>query len=639
MMKTFLQFRRFIVLTSFILSTNSASSFSEERITQTLTVVHGAVNGALLQRGDKILAFYGDPRDNPQPVDTVLFTHFRRDVAWAGKSLVNQGAKAIVPEREADFFTKVEPFWNQFLQARFHDYQQQTTKILTQSLPVAQTVHGGDTFEWEGIPIQVLDTPGYTRGSVTYLLKSEGKTIAFTGDLIYGDGKLLDLYSLQDAIPEAKIGGYHGYAARLADLLSSLKKVADQKPDLLVPARGPIIQNPQAAIARLSERVQTVYANYLSIDALRWYFKDEHILAKSKRVLGASATVDWMPMAEQRPLPAWIVSISNSRLILSADGSGFLVDCGGKDILEKLKTMRDAGTLASLKHIFVTHYHDDHTDQVPALVKEFGSKVYACRELVDIYENPSAYRLPCLTPNSISVTKIFAEKETWHWKEFEMTGYFFPGQTLYHQALWVKKDGGESVFFIGDSFTPSGIDDYCLLNRNLLHPGMGYFYCLDLLQQVPAETFLINQHVEPLFRYSREQIDRMRKTLEKRVELLRSLFPWDDPNFGIDEQWAGFYPYAQTARKGEPVKLRIKIMNHSPREQSFSVRPRLPDRWTFRFTSPNPARIPPRTEGFVEMQISPPANAADGAHLLTADIQWGDWDLREWVEGIITLGS
>ena len=39
---------------------------------------------------------------------------------------------------------------------------------------------------------------------------------------------------------------------------------------------------------------------------------------------------------------------------------------------------------------------------------------------------------------------------------------------MYHDGLLVKKDGGESVFFVGDSFTPSGIDDYCLLNRKCM---------------------------------------------------------------------------------------------------------------------------------------------------------------------------
>ena len=75
--------------------------------------------------------------------------------------------------------------------------------------PVAITrwVEGGGETQWPATQIEVLDTPGFTRGSVSYLCEVDGRRIAFTGDLIYGDGQLLDLYSLQDAIPEAKVGG------------------------------------------------------------------------------------------------------------------------------------------------------------------------------------------------------------------------------------------------------------------------------------------------------------------------------------------------------------------------------------------------------------------------------------------------
>ncbi len=36
---------------------------------------------------------------------------------------------------------------------------------------------------------------------------------------------------------------------------------------MLVPIRGPVIQNPKAAIQKLISRVQAVYGNYLSTNA------------------------------------------------------------------------------------------------------------------------------------------------------------------------------------------------------------------------------------------------------------------------------------------------------------------------------------------------------------------------------------
>jgi len=609
-----------------------------EEITPGLKVVPGAVNGTLLERNGKLLAFYGDPREQPAAVDTVLFTHHRRDVVWAGPGLVSAGAKAIVPRAEAASFTNAPSFWAEFASKRFHDYAQQTTKLLAERLPVAQSVRGGDTFHWQDISARVLDTPGYTRGAVTYLVELNGRRIAFTGDLIYGDGKVLDLYSFQDAIAEAKIGGYHGYAARLGDLLASLRQVAAQRPDVLIPARGPIIRNPAEAIAALTARVQALYANYLSIDALRWYFHEEHMRAKARRVLSPPAEVEWMPMAETvEPLPAWIVPIDNSRLILSADRSGFLVDCGSQHILDELQKLRNEGKLAALEHAFLTHYHDDHTDQVSKLVERFGCTVHASRQNWEVLENPGAYRLPCLTANPIHVSGRAESGSRWRWKEFEVTLYYFPGQTLYHDALLVKKDGGEQVFFIGDSFTPSGIDDYCLFNRNFVREGTGYFYCLDLVKRTAPGALLINEHVAPAFRFSRAQIDQMTDTLRKRVELLQALLPWDDPNFGLDEGWARFYPYASTVRAGNQARVSLRIMNHSPEAQTFEVRVHLPEDWSLRGVTPPRLRVPARTEGAVQVRFEVPSGAASGTRILTADLRWDNWDLREWTEAMVTV--
>jgi hypothetical protein len=198
----------------------AANSITVENVLTNLSVVRGPVNGARLQANGETLAVYGDPREHPSGADRVLLTHCRRDVAWAARALIEQGATAVVPEKEAHLFLQAQSFWQRFDQARFHNYSQPSTKVLAESMPAAQTVRPGETLTWEGIPIRVLATPGYTAGAVTYLLALEGKTVAFTGDLICRDGKILDLYSFQDAIPDAKIGGYHGYAARLAGLMA-----------------------------------------------------------------------------------------------------------------------------------------------------------------------------------------------------------------------------------------------------------------------------------------------------------------------------------------------------------------------------------------------------------------------------------
>ena len=58
------------------------------------------------------------------------------------------------------------------------------------------------------------------------------------------------------------------------------------------------------------------------------------------------------------------------------------------------------------------------------------------------------------------------------------------------------------MIFIGDSFTPTGIDDYCLLNRNFTPPEKGFVDRLNILKGMKPDYLLINQHVLPTFRFS-----------------------------------------------------------------------------------------------------------------------------------------
>lgn len=589
----------------------------------------GAVNGLLV---DGKVVVYGDAGGRLKNVRTVLFTEARRDVAWAGAQMVAAGAEGIVPERERALFENTATFWADYETKRFHDYSQVNTKVLRTPVRVTRAVHGGETLEFDGVRVEVIDTPGYTPGAVSYWFEIGGKRIACTGDLIYGDGQLFDLSSLQDAIPETKTRGYHGYAARAGDLIESLQKIAARKPDIIVPARGPLIEDPQAAINRLIERLQTLMASHFATDALRWYWGDESLRIRSRKVL-AGRPVDSMPMADQRPLPAWAVAIGNSRLLVSNDGAGFVIDAGYKPLAAKLDEMIAAGTLKTVEGIWITHYHDDHTDYAQAVSDRFRCPVYFESRLTDVLEHPSSYRLPCLTTSPITSGKAQKDSGRMRWHEFQFTFFDFPGQTLYHDGLLVERNGGGALFLAGDSFTPSGVDDYCLQNRDLLHEDQGYHYCLRVLERLPADTWLVNQHVEPTFHFSPDQYARMHAELTKRTRLIAELAPWPGPNYAIDESWAAIRPYFTSARTGDPKALELRIVNHSPRMETYHVRWNLPAGWRI-IEADREITIPARKEGIARLFI---ATGGTGLQVVTADIGFGGRELREWTEAMFRL--
>jgi len=605
-----------------------------QTISESVRVSQKAVNGVFVKRNGATLVVYGDPDNKIKRADMVLFTHFRRDVIWAGRKLVQNGSPAVIPDEEKAFFTSGDSVWTNLSQTRFHDYYCQTSKIGIVPFNGERPVKGGEILKWQDIDIIVLKTPGYTRGSVSYIMDIDGKRLAFTGDLIYSDGKIPDLYSFQDSL--RSIGGYHGYAARLGHLISSLQIIAGQKPDVIIPARGAIITDPDASIQKLIQRIRSVYQNYLSISAYRWYYP-ERMNIMSDHVLGRDSHVDWMPYAviEKNP-PPWYMHISNTNLIIADDSTGFLIDCGARGTFEKLVQLKQSGRLKSIDGIFITHYHDDHTNYINSVAKEFGCPVYATTELKEILENPGAFNLPCLTTESMTNLNIMQDGQKMSWKDFTLTFRFFPGQTIYHDALLFEKSNGESIFFIGDSFTPSGIDDYCLLNRNLLHPGTGYLYCIDILKKLPGKVLLANQHVEPLFSFSEQQLDRMTDLLLERNSFLKDLFPWDNVNYGTDEQWVSVYPYSQKVTPGETVEYTVRIFNHSETIKTYIIDPDVPEGFKLDQETASIV-IKPQTEGEQSFEIRVAKEATPGISLMLTGIKTGNWDLREWSEALIDV--
>lgn len=606
-------------------------------LTPSVTVLSGDVNGVVINRNDKNLVIYGNPQDGPIKAENLLLTHCRRDLLWASKSMIENGAKTYVPAEELDLFTKTDSFWNDFTRLRYHDYDQQTTKYPVRPLNVENTLQGGDIFNWQDLEFHVVNTPGYTRGAISYICQIDGKKIAFTGDLIYGDGQLFDLYSLQDKITDLDIRGYHGFASRMAALIKSLQVIKSQKPDMIVPSRGPVIRNPGSAIDKLVNRLQRLYSNYLSTTAYRWYTGIEKQISLAKRVQLDSAAIDWMPLAETRDdTPSWLKHVNNSVLITSESGSAFLIDCGIKDTYQKLLDNKGILSHKDIEGIFITHYHDDHTDFIPELVERYNCPVYVTEELEDILSNPKAYRLPAMTNKPIHNTTVVPDKHTMQWNEFLFTFYNYPGQTIYHSALLVENKN-DKVFFIGDSFSPTGMDDYCLQNRNIIQESKGYYYCINVLRKIPDDAWLVNQHIHKLFRFSPEQLDFMEQKLRERETILSELSPWEDINYFIDEQWARFYPYGSEVQQGEARELSIIIMNHQNENCTYRVKPNVNSTGLSISPIHRDITIPAKQEGMVTFSLSTSHLLDTGLHVVTADIIYNDNSLHEWCEGIIQV--
>ena len=218
-----------------------------------------------------------------------------------------------------------------------------------------------------------------------------------------------------------------------------------------------------------------------------------------------------------------------------------------------------------------------------------------------------------------------------------MTAYHFPGQTLYHSGLFVEGQGVR-MLFVGDSFTPAGIDDYCSQNRNWLGRGVGFDRCIQLVEKLQP-THIFNCHVGEAFDFTPEQCRFMRANLAEREGLYGQLVPWDHANYGMDEPWVRCHPYEQRAKPGGKVTFRVVVTNHSAEPRKAACRAVLPRAWGDgeRVTEWSRTAIPAKTEGELPLSLPIPADVPPGRYVIPVDVQYGDRGLPQFTEAIVVV--
>ncbi len=613
------------------------------QLSEHLYVHHGHVNTGILCDGDHALLI--DPSGTTfqttlaelgiTNAERMLFTHHHRDNAPGFP--IAENVHVGVPAKEAPWFAEVETFWND-PQYRWHLYNYHPHNLmLADAIRVADTYTEGAQITWGSAVLTVLETPGHTDGSVTYLIDVDGKRFAFTGDLIYDEGKLWELYSLQKG---QQTSDYHGFLGARDELKESLEKVRQASPTALIPTHGVVMNDPDKAIDTLLDRLAYCYDKYVSISALRHYFPQ--LFAEFEGHPGH------MPIREGKPPPEFLRHFGTTWIIISENDEAFVMDYGSPNIIKQIQQLQADGEVSEVTQFWVTHYHDDHVNAIPEFQETFPCETIADSVVAAVITNPIGFRLPCISPSVTRVDRITQDGDSWQWNEFTMTAYYFPGQTYYHGGLLVE-GYGIRMFFAGDSFTMAGIDDYCSGNRNLLGADVGYEKCLRLIQELKP-THIFNCHVDPAFDFTDDEIACMLDTLAEREKCYTALFPWDHANYGMDEHWVRCYPYEQEVAPGGTAQLRVEVTNHSYEPRTATAQPILPASWGME-TAPSETTLPPRTTGGFDFSIPIPIGVfllgcfprlpnpytASGRVVIPVDITYNGHPLGQFREAIFVF--
>jgi glyoxylase-like metal-dependent hydrolase (beta-lactamase superfamily II) len=168
-------------------------------------------------------------------VDAILLTHHHRDSAARAAAFLAAGVPVRASKGGASWLTPegVRKYWQESLPLR-----SSRTAYLVLPVGLANidcSLAQGQTIDWDDWHIRVIETPGHSPDHLAFAARKgkEGPLLIFCGDALAGPGKLWSPYTTD---------WDHWTDLGLKPAHESLRKLAQLKPALLLPAHGDVIR-------------------------------------------------------------------------------------------------------------------------------------------------------------------------------------------------------------------------------------------------------------------------------------------------------------------------------------------------------------------------------------------------------------
>jgi glyoxylase-like metal-dependent hydrolase (beta-lactamase superfamily II) len=502
------------------------------------------------------------PEAGIERVTDIVLTHHHRDQVQGLARAAEAGIRIWAPPSERHLIDDVDRFWAE--RQLDNDYVLREDKFsLLEQVEVAGAVKEYTTHSYGGVELYALPTPGHTVGSLTYLYDG----IAFSGDLVYGDGKLWSL-----AATQWSYSGVEGWSATVV----SCAILAQHEPKLLLPAHGEPVNDPKRALETVGAKVQELLN-----------MRREHPWDVADLVAHP-----WAPITPH--LLRNRASFANSYALVSKDGSALIIDFG-YDVTTGLVPDTERGARRALlwpfdvlereqgvdriEAVVPTHYHDDHVAGLDLLREVKGAEVWAPENVAPILENPRAHDLPCLWFEPITVDRTLPLGEKIQWHEYELTLHPLPGHTLYAVAIEFEVDG-KRVLATGDQQgRAAGKDSPPVLNhqyRNRFRVN-DFVESAELYRRLRPEI-MISGHWMPE-EVDDTYLDELLAQGTRMAELHRELLPLDEVDFGAEGFGARITPYRSQVGAGETLALEVEVRNPFAREETAQVELVVPAGW------------------------------------------------------------
>lgn len=524
-------------------------------------------------------------------VDWVLHTHHHRDQCQ-GDSIANQRRIPIaVPAYERPYFDEVEVFWGSRQIYNMYDVRG-SFYTLARSVKVERSLLDYSTFEWGNYSFYIQPTPGHTLGHISLIGNIDGRSVAFTGDLISAPGKLHTLYDLQ-----YQYGMHDG----VDHLIYSLDKMKKQVVDLACPSHGDPFTGVEGAFKLLESKLRDYMRHHWGIQHPTTDVGPFYVLPHLLHIPGCSNT--WVLISDSGK--ALFVDYGSQSGILFNSGS-ISFEAGNRlRVLEhNLEILREQFGMRSIDVVLPSHYHDDHVNGLPYLQQHHGAQVWCYKNMRDILENPHGYKLGCVFAEPLKVDRPLEQGEVFKWEEFEFQVFHAPGHADYHMAMFGTIDG-KRVAFSGDEITL--LQEKVASNniwRNHVHANSHEITGRLFLERQPE---LVCPGHGASYNLTPDQWHEFHDWCVKEQEHWHDLAGHEHVEEAIYPDYVFLYPYQPACAPGNSVPMQVWYENIYDKPSTLDFRFDLPQGWKAHPDSGS-ITVEPGQKGIVEFTLSIPSD-------------------------------
>lgn len=573
-------------------------------------------------------------------VEWVLFTHHHREQLQGAPRLRGRDARVAGPEAERALFEQPARFrrMNVRLGDPYTVHGASYVRPPVEPVPLDRGLRRMDTFAWRGREFWCLETRGHSPGALSYLLRENGRWLAFSGDVMLEGARLHTWFDSE---------WDYGFAAGIHALAGSAALLEGFAPAWLLPSHGEPLPDPGPLLAEFQRKLRR-----LERLLVRGYDVHTFSATHQDRVSRPTAVPHlWQVLPHLYKLrgPNFF---PNFNLILSDRGRALLSDCGLLDeaFLDRtIEDMRRKLGLKAIDAVVVSHMHGDHFLQAPYLRKNHGARIWALDRMGPVCERPEHFdyaapiqaygqKLDGQPIERVSFDRLFRDGESFEWEGFRFTVDWMPGQTEFALALRGTIDGKTVVFtgdnIFGDPDNPDHTGHEAVVARNSSILEEGYILGAEYLSRTKPDL-LVGGHSFVMDRPA-GLIERYRRWSYAMRDAFREILEGDDYRYAYDPFWVRAEPYRIRLRPGESAEIALHVRNFRTRPQRHLIAPQAPPGL---IVEPPilEGEIPPESRRAFPMRLGAAPDSPAGVRIVAFDVTLDGRRYGQWFDAVVEV--